>query len=299
LNYAHPSAWVRTNAEGAVTGGFRYLVLGEQFGGKLEIPPLSQWPAVLPERIVDGATVAATTLHDELGIVVAAVALLGIPLGLLRRPREIVMTGLWFGLTFVVALGYPNADITRYYLAPLLIACVWAALALDATWVAIRGLRARLAGTGPTTRAIDRPLAVMASALVALVLAIPVLLAVPRRFDELDASDDTRARRWLDATLNALEPDAVIVSWWSYSTPLWYGRWVEGRRPDILIVDDRTIADEDLGDVLSVVERYLGERPVYIVRLDRDLPEVEDRWRIEPVDGIPPGEPVYRVVDPG
>ena len=42
---------MRTNAEGEVTGGFRYLVLGEQFGGKLEVPPISQWPAVLPERL--------------------------------------------------------------------------------------------------------------------------------------------------------------------------------------------------------------------------------------------------------
>ena len=68
--------------------------------------------------------------------------------------------------------------------------------------------------------------------------------AVPDRFDDADASGDTGAREWLDATLAALEPDPVVISWWSYSTPLWYGRWVEGARPDMTIIDDRTMLDE-------------------------------------------------------
>ncbi len=301
LDYAHPAEWVRTNSEGEITGGFRYLVLGEQFGGKVEVPPLSSWPAVLPDRLVDGAEVVTTTLRDELGVLATAVALLGIPLGLLRRPREVVMTALWFALTFVVALGYPNADISRYYLAPLLVACVWAALALDALWRFVRGAWARAGRTPAESKPESRwgaPAAAALTALVAVVLLAPAAQAIPERFRRLDASDETGARRWLDATLHALEEDAVIVSWWSYSTPLWYGQLVEGRRPDVLIVDDRTIVDGDLGHVPMVVERYLGERPVYIVRLDRDLWEVEERWDIEPVPGIPPGEPVYRVIDP-
>ena len=39
----------------------------------------------------------------------------------------------------------------------------------------------------------------------------------------------------------------MVVSWWSYSTPLWYAQIVEGRRPDIFIVDDRTRLDQGLG----------------------------------------------------
>jgi hypothetical protein len=131
-----------------------------------------------------------------------------------------------------------------------------------------------------------------------LLLLAPVVQPVPQRYDTLDGSDDAGARRWMEAAFAAVEPDAVIVSWWSYSTPLWYGQHVEGRRPDVLIVDDRDIVDQDLGNVPAVIERYLGERPVYIVRLDRDLPEVEERWFIEAVEGMPPGEPMYRVIDP-
>ena len=95
-----------------------------------------------------------------------------------------------------------------------------------------------------------------------------------------------------------LAKDAVIVSWWSYSTPLWYGQYVEGRRPDITIIDDRTIVDNGLGNVPDVVASWYGKRPVYVVRLDRDLAEVEEHWELERVTGPPAGEPVWRVVGP-
>ena len=55
-----------------------------------------------------------------------------------------------------------------------------------------------------------------------------------------------------------MAPDAVIVSWWSYSTPLWYAQRVQGRRPDITIVDDRTRLDENLGGLTDVIDANLG-----------------------------------------
>ena len=65
-----------------------------------------------------------------------------------------------------------------------------------------------------------------------------------------------------------MEPGAVIVSWWSYSTPLWYAQRVEGRRPDLVIVDDRTRLDEGLGDITDVIDAHLGTSPVYVIRDD-------------------------------
>ena len=43
-----------------------------------------------------------------------------------------------------------------------------------------------------------------------------------------------------------MEPDAAVISWWSYSTPLWYAQRVQGERPDITIIDDRTRLDENV-----------------------------------------------------
>jgi hypothetical protein len=82
-------------------------------------------------------------------------------------------------------------------------------------------------------------------------------------------SRDTWMRAMLaPADKGGLPPDSVIVSWWSDSTTLWYGQKVDGLRPDIFIVDDRTRLDDDLGSVFDVIDRYLGERPVFVDRLN-------------------------------
>ena len=100
-------------------------------------------------------------------------------------------------------------------------------------------------------------------------------LALRDRFAFVDESQRHRAPRvFVDHVAQTLEPGRVIVSWWSYSTPLWYAQLVEGQRPDVAIVDDRTRLDENLGDVTDVIDANLGKRPVYVIRLrprrDRD-----------------------------
>jgi hypothetical protein len=112
----------------------------------------------------------------------------------------------------------------------------------------------------------------------------------------VDATADRFGREWLEAALAALAPRAAVVSWWSFSTPLWYGRWVEGRRPDIVIVDDRDVLDDGFGRAENAIDHYLAERPVYIVRLERDLPAFAARYELEPVPGIPSAGPLFRVL---
>ena len=90
----------------------------------------------------------------------------------------------------------------------------------------------------------------------------------------------------------------MLVSWWSTSTPLWYGQFVEGRRTDIDVVDDRTILDRGYGSALGVIGRFLGQRPVYIIRAnDRDLGEVLAAYRLRLVAGSGPLG-VYEVLGP-
>jgi hypothetical protein len=60
------------------------------------------------------------------------------------------------------------------------------------------------------------------------------------------------------------------LSWWSTSTTLWYGQRVEGLRPDVLIVDDSNIVNDNLVEVRNVIDRYLGQRPVFLLRLPGD-----------------------------
>jgi len=78
----------------------------------------------------------------------------------------------------------------------------------------------------------------------------------------------------------------VVVSWWSTSTPLWYAQAVLGKRPDLTIVDDRTMLDKDLGRAPDVINRYLGQRPVYVIRLEGgDTDELTSQFDMTPVAG--------------
>ena len=86
------------------------------------------------------------------------------------------------------------------------------------------------------------------------------------------------------------------MSWWSYSTPLWYAQHVEGRRPDIRVVDDRTRLDEDLGEIADVIDANLGRRPVLVIQVDPDGPRA--RWPSATGSAscpLPGPQPVYRV----
>lgn len=270
LDYAHPTDWA----------SFSYLVFGQQFTGTFHTMP----------TLSEAVHTVWGVIGDNLGIG-APIALVGVVTGIWRRPRLMLLTIPWFVLPIWFLLGYENADIDRYYLVPILVTVVWAGLAIDWAWTLVLEAWRRW---GPPT--LDRADLVRTLITVGAtgVLLLPLLLPVADRSAKADESTDTGARVWLDATLAALEPDAVVLSWWSYSTPLWYGRWVEGRRPDITIIDDRTVLDEGLGTMQDVIDRYLGQRPVYLIRLEDDLPGFQARYELEAVPGIPNGT-IWRV----
>jgi hypothetical protein len=281
LDYAHPADWVRTDATGRVTGGFRYLVLGEQFRGTFH-----EWPTM--QQAID--QVWQVIVH-QLGLA-AFLAVLGVGAGLVRHPRLMALTIPWFAIPVWFLLGYENADIDRYYLVPILVAVVWAAVALDAAWdLVVATWRLSLPGW-PSDRRLTTGVTLVAGA----ALLVAALAPVPERFASADASDDTWAREWVDALLPQLEPDPVVISWWSFSTPLWYARWAQGERPDMTIIDDRDVLDDRLGDLRDVIDRYLDEgRPVYLIRLEDDLPAFEERFVLEALPDIP-GTDVWHVV---
>ncbi len=263
LVYGRPDTW----------DGFWYVAFGQQFWGSL-VDPFGELPRKLGE-LVD-LTVAQFGPLAPL-----------IPFGLLatavRRPRYALLTASALALTCFFAASYANADIGRYYLGPGLIAWTW--LAILAGVAADLVTAARVDGD---RRAIDpSPGWAPVSVLLALALLSPTLLSLPARLVAVDESQDTVAAAWTDHALATMEPDAVIVSWWSFSTPLWYAQRVEGRRPDLTIIDDRTRLDEGLGDLTDVIDANLGLRPVYVIRSDPDeIALLAQRYRLDPIDGV-------------
>lgn len=273
LVYGHPETFI----------GFWYIVLAVQFLGSL-IAPFSDLGA-------KAGTLAAFAA-DQLGPLVWLVPL-GLVAAAVRRPRYTLLTATTLVLTCWFAASYDNAQIARYYLIPALIVLTWLASLVD---VAAGALERRLAGTGP--RAIGfRVRGSLVAGLLALLILLPTIVALPARWRALDQSSVHEAGDWLDAVLDerVTPPDAVILSWWSYSTPLWYAQLVEGRRPDIRIVDDQTRLDEGLGDIDHVIDAALGRRPIIVIQFDPAiLAGLADRYRLTALP-VPGGQPVYRV----
>ncbi len=257
LVYGHPETW----------DGFWSIVLAEQFRGSL-VAPFSD----LPLKVAELASRTVTAFG-----VLAALIPAGFVVTALLRPRYALLSGVSVAITCFFAASYVNADIGRYYLVPALLAWTWLAILAGAVVRVIVDER------------LDRDPRLRSATTLALTIAllIPTGLAFGGRATEVDRSGNVDARRWLDSTLEAMEPDAVIVSWWSYSTPLWYAQHVQGRRPDVAIIDDRTRLDEDLGDIYDVIDSNLPARPVYVIRADpREVAELERRYVLDHLAGV-------------
>jgi transmembrane protein TMEM260 (protein O-mannosyltransferase) len=250
-------------------GGFAYIVLGVQFTGSL-VDPLGDLAAKFV-RLVDLTVGQFGILAPFVPVAFIATAM--------TRPRYALLTGSAAFITCFFAASYANADIGRYYLGPLLVAWTWLAILGS---VVVDSVVASGSGSEDRGPAAAGSLAAIVGAL----LLAPTILALPARLGSVDASTDTTARHWVEAVVAALPPNAVVVSWWSFSTPLWYVQRVEHRRPDVTIADDRTRLDEHLGEIRDVIDAHLGRDPVYVVvREDNEMPGIIARYSLTPVAG--------------
>ena len=102
-----------------------------------------------------------------------------------------------------------------------------------------------------------------------------------------DQSANREADRWVASVHRALPTNAVIVSWWSYSTPLWYHRWVLGERPDLTIIDERNILDDGYRTMNRAIASYLGSRPVYVVPPHWERQELLNTWETRTIATYP------------
>jgi len=289
LVYGLPNTWE----------GFWSIVLAEQFRGDL-VDPLGD----LGRKAGDLAGLAGS----QLGVLAAAVPAAFL-LTALRRPRFALLTATWLVVTCWFAASYTNAVIDRYYLAPVLIVVAWLGVASGVLVEIIAPAAGREGEPGAThaprpDRAGARPdgrarLAAGAlGAVLAAAVVLPAALAAPATASRIDMSRETRAADWSRWALETMDADAVVVSWWSFSTPLWYRTVVLGERPDVRVVDDRDRLDEDLGSVDDVIRANVEARPVYLVRNPDELGDLEATWVLETIPDPTGTQPLYRVVGP-
>jgi hypothetical protein len=250
LVYAKPDTW----------DGFWYIALAEQFRGSLG-DPFADLGGKLDKLVaLASGQYGLLALAIPPAFVVSAV----------RRPRYALLTGLAFLITVLFNAAYSNADIQRYYLGPFLWVWTWlgilaAELARFVTSLAVE-LAERLRRVRLGDLAVEQA-GIAAALVLGAVLLAPTFGDLDQRRHDAGRADERDAQAWLGQVLPVIPDNAVLVSWWSTSTPLWYAQKVEGLRSDIFIVDDRTMLDLGLGRAPDVIRRYLGERPVYVIRL--------------------------------
>jgi hypothetical protein len=275
--------------------GFLYVVMGQQFTGSLQ-DPFGNLP-VKAGHVID-------LFAGWMGPM-GQLAIIGFGTSLIRRPRYVILTGLAALTACVFSASYANADIERYYLVPLLIAFTWAGLALadllglvgwivneidltmqsraSAGTVAADAAVAADGNAESENRPVDRGWqgwAVLAGEIaIAVALVYSAASVAPTRqlpensvSGAVSAAGNTGSEAWVREVLmpadqGGLPENSVIMAWWSDSTRLWYGQMVLGLRPDIYVVDDRTRLDANLGEVQDVFNKYLGNRPVFTIRL--------------------------------
>ncbi|HEX5589854.1 MAG TPA: DUF2723 domain-containing protein [Candidatus Limnocylindrales bacterium] len=294
LVYAKPETW----------DGFWYVALAEQFRGSLH-DPLGE----LPRKLGDVASLAVT----QFGLLAPAIVVAFIATAV-RHPRYALLTGSAMIITVLFNASYSNADIQRYYLGPALWAWTWLGILGGAivegvsgrTWAVEAGAAAgaetdadaAVAAPGLPAGPLGALVPTVLAAVIGVVLLVPAVAEFDSRRLHADRSGDTAARRWVTSALDQIEEGAVVVSWWSTSTTLWYAQYVDGLRRDLFVVDDRTRLDLGYGEATDVIARFYGTRPVYVIRANNhDLGLVLARYDLEPLpEG--PATNVYRVLGP-
>ncbi|MDP9269451.1 MAG: DUF2723 domain-containing protein [Chloroflexota bacterium] len=280
LFYARPTTLERV----------RYVVFAEQFRNLFQFDDVL---GTLPARWPFAADILQ---HQFLGPgwVLAA---MGAATLAVRRLGALVFLGLIAVADVVYAMNFSDGDIGRYYLPTILVGAVLIGVAVAmvaaACARAVAEISRRFTGFAGRRR--------LASVAGGLVLGIGLLLPVTTVAVNYDASDQSGrhdADLWVSRVYAALPRDAVIISWWSYSTPLWYHRWILGERPDLTIIDERNILDDGYGTIEGAIGRYLGHRPVFVVPAEWNRALLLIRYKTEWIPTVPGYSAILRIEEP-
>jgi len=265
--------------------GVLWLVSGTQFRGQFDFLSPDGPGAFLAALPALWALVA-----DRASPILPILGLVGVAILVRRRPAFGLMCAAILLCDAYVWANY--LELEHYLLVPWLILAIGTSVALE--WVAAVLTRRWGRFAGREVGAVIGPAAL-----------VFVLVLGTMNWSASDRSGDRSGQQYVDAVFAALPQDAAILSYWDASTPLWHGRFVQGGRPDVLVVDDTNIVYEAWGTREQRIAALICQRPVFILRLDeRDLAPTRRAYRLEPfmtvrVAGGGPSavvqRPIYRI----
>jgi MFS family permease len=277
LFYARPTTLER----------MKYLVFAEQFHGLFDFGNL------LTTFGPKWAYAAPVLVRQYLGPGWLLVAI-GAATVSVRQLSAFVFLGLVVLADVIYSMNFNDGDIARYYL-PTLVATaplIGVAVAMITAYSARAAAEASRRMAGFVGR---RRIAVGAGAAVLGVSLLLPLTTLVVNYQPADQSTNRDADRWVASVYQALPPDAVIISWWSYSTPLWYHRWVLGERPDVTIIDERNIIDDGYSTIDGAIRAFEGKRPLFVLPPEWEVQRVLDLYRTKTVQTYSRYPDIYRI----
>jgi hypothetical protein len=277
LFYARPTTLAR----------MKYLIFAEQFHGLFDFGNLMstlgpKWAYASP--ILVRQYIGPGWLLVAMGAATVAA----------RQFGAFVFLGLVVLADVLYSMGFNDGDIARYYV-PTLVATaplVGVAVAMIAAYSARAAAEASRHAAGFVGR---RRIALgVGAGVLAVSLLLPITtLAV--NYQPSDQSANRDADLWVSSVYAALPPNAVIISWWSYSTALWYHRWVLGERPDVTIIDERNIIDDGYGTIDGAILRFRGVRPLYVLPADWEVQHILDLYPTQAITTFSLYPDIYRI----
>lgn len=173
---------------------------------------------------------------------------IGFVIQIIKDRKFALITFLLLIETVYFSFRYQNAAIERYFILPHTIYVLWISYlfsfmknSIDKKFVNLK---------------LNKIFIIIYSAII-LFSSITLLI---KNYKDIDQSYNYRAGEWSIKVLQNLEPNSVIFSWWSYTTPLWYQQKVNGLRKDISIINKSTSEWE------NSALHYINQRPVYFIQ---------------------------------
>ncbi|MGH2511948.1 MAG: protein O-mannosyl-transferase family [Candidatus Limnocylindrales bacterium] len=275
LPYNHP-----TTLDGVI-----WLVSGTQFRGQFDFLAArgpGDFMAALPSLW--------SLLLARATIVVPIVGAIGLVRLVWRRPAfGLMCVAIMVTATYIWA-NY--LELEHYLLVPWLILGIGLSMGLESLARALTWALDRLVGSARSGKPDDVAehrtgagirVGLLGTGVVGLAALAFVVVLGSLNWSANDLSGNDSGTTYVDAVFSALPPNAAILSYWDASTPLWYGQHVEGRRPDVLIVDDTNIVYEGWGTREARIASLICTRPVFILRLSSlDLEPTRQQYQLDP-----------------
>jgi hypothetical protein len=240
--------------------GIAWMLSGQPFRGVM----LSYGLAELPGE----ALTYLFRLFGNFGPVGLAAGLVGATAMIRRAPRRFASLALAFAANALFFIDYRVVDKEMMFLPTYLVWAIWIAwgVVAIADWLQTGDPlslweRARVRAS----KVNDTQLGV---SVVAGVFLLAAGLNLVRNFSLVDVHDDRRARLRGETVLSRVEPDAMVVGWWASAPVLDYLQVVEGRRPDVTVINRFLISP---GDLRQLITRQAGRKPVYLAEEDKEL----------------------------